>query len=189
MFTLKKGLTVLFITLMGVCSVFAQEKDWVFWQNQFFQANADKANDHEATYFWETQEPHIKEIQVTATLPDYPWVKVSGYRNRTVERCITCHDGISAVSSSHPPEFGCVICHGGEPESVDKNQAHATLIYDPQAGTGKRNPSSLNVVKQSCGQLYCHSGHIREDRNHVQRLNKSIMNTPVSYTHLRAHET
>ena len=168
---------VLFITLMGVCSVFAQEKDWVFWQNQFFQANADKANDHEATYFWETQEPHIKEIQVTATLPDYPWVKVSGYRNRTVERCITCHDGISAVSSSHPPEFGCVICHGGEPESVDKNQAHATLIYDPQAGTGKRNPSSLNVVKQSCGQLYCHSGHIREDRNHIQRLNKSMMNT------------
>ena len=162
---------------MGVCSVFAQEKDWVFWQNQFFQANADKANDHEATYFWETQEPHIKEIQVTATLPDYPWVKVSGYRNRTVERCITCHDGISAVSSSHPPEFGCVICHGGEPESVDKNQAHATLIYDPQAGTGKRNPSSLNVVKQSCGQLYCHSGHIREDRNHIQRLNKSMMNT------------
>ena len=177
MFTLKKGLTVLFITLMGVCSVFAQEKDWVFWQNQFFQANADKANDHEATYFWKTQEPHIKEIQVTATLPDYPWVKVSGYRNRTVERCITCHDGISAVSSSHPPEFGCVICHGGEPESIDKNQAHATLIYDPQAGTGKRNPSSLNVVKQSCGQLYCHSGHIREDRNHVQRLNKSMMNT------------
>jgi len=176
-FTLKKGLTVLFITLMGVCSVFAQEKDWVFWQNQFFQANADKANDHEATYFWKTQEPHIKEIQVTATLPDYPWVKVSGYRNRTVERCITCHDGISAVSSSHPPEFGCVICHGGEPESIDKNQAHATLIYDPQAGTGKRNPSSLNVVKQSCGQLYCHSGHIREDRNHVQRLNKSMMNT------------
>ena len=177
MFTLKKGLTVLFITLMGVCSVFAQEKDWVFWQNQFFQANADKASDHEAAYFWETQEPYIKEIQVTATLPDYPWVKVSGYRNRTVERCITCHDGISAVSSSHPPEFGCVICHGGEPESVDKNQAHATLIYDPQAGTGKRNPSSLNVVKQSCGQLYCHSGHIREDRNHIQRLNKSMMNT------------
>ena len=162
---------------MGVCSVFAQEKDWVFWQNQFFQANADKASDHEATYFWETQEPYIKEIQVTATLPDYPWVKISSYKNRTVERCITCHDGISSVSSSHPPEFGCAICHGGEPESVDKNQAHATLIYAPQAGTGKRNPSSLSVVEQSCGQLYCHSGHIREDRNHIQRLNKSMMNT------------
>ena len=162
---------------MGVCSVFAQEKDWVFWQGQFFQANADKANDHETAYFWRTQEPHIKEMRITAILPDYPWVKISSYKNRTVERCITCHDGISTVSSSHPPEFGCAICHGGEPESIDKNQAHATLIYDPQAGTGKRNPSSLSVVEKSCGQLYCHSGHIREDRNHIQRLNKSMMNT------------
>jgi hypothetical protein len=176
-FTLKKGLTVLLITLMGVCSVFAQEKDWVFWQGQFFQANADKASDYETAYFWRTQEPHIKEMQVTAILPDYPWVKISSYRNRATERCITCHDGISTVSSSHPPEFGCTICHGGEPESVDKNQAHATLIYDPQAGTGKRNPSSLSVAEKSCGQLYCHSGHIREDRNHIQRLNKSMMNT------------
>ena len=162
---------------MGVCSVFAQEKDWVFWQGQFFQANADNASDYETAYFWRTQEPHIKEMRITAILPDYPWVKISSYKNRTVERCITCHDGIASVSSSHPPEFGCAICHGGEPESVDKNQAHATLIYDPQAGTGKRNPSSLSVVEQSCGQLYCHSGHIREDRNHIQRLNKSMMNT------------
>jgi len=176
-FTLKKGLTVLLITLMGVCSVFAQEKDWVFWQGKFFQANADKASDYETAYFWRTQEPYIKEMRVTAILPDYPWVKISSYRNRKVERCITCHDGISTISSSHPPEFGCVICHGGEPESVDKNQAHATLIYDPQAGTGKRNPSSLSVVEKSCGQLYCHSGHTREDRNHIQRLNKSMMNT------------
>ena len=162
---------------MGVCSVFAQEKDWVFWQGQFFQANADNASDYETAYFWRTQEPHIKEMRITAILPDYPWVKISSYKNRTVERCITCHDGISTVSSSHPPEFGCAICHGGEPESIDKNQAHATLIYDPQAGTGKRNPSSLSVVEKSCGQLYCHSGHIREDRNHIQRLNKSMMNT------------
>lgn len=176
-FTLKKGLTVLLITLMGVGSVYAQEKDWVYWQKLFFQTNADQANDHETAHFWRTQEPHIKEVQITGTLPDYPWVKVSGYRNRPRERCITCHDGISTVSSSHPQEFGCTVCHGGEPESVDKNQAHATLIYDPQAGTGKKNPSSLNVVEKSCGQLYCHSGHVREDRNHIQRLNKSMMNT------------
>ena len=176
-FTLKKGLAVFLITLMGVCSVYAQEKDWTFWQQKFLQTKADNANDHEAAHFWRTQETHIKQVKVTATLPDYPWVKVSGYRNRTVERCITCHDGISTVSESHPTEFGCSICHGGEPESVDKDQAHATLIYDPRAGTGKRNPSSLKVVEQSCGQLYCHSGHEQEDRNHIQRMKKSMMNS------------
>ena len=177
MFTFKKGLAIFLITLMGVCSAYAQEKDWTFWQQKLFQTKADDTNDHETAHFWRTQEPHIKEVKVTATLPDYPWVKVSGYRNRSVELCITCHDGISAVSTSHPPEFGCTVCHGGEPESLDKNQAHATLLYDPKAGTGKRNPSSLSVVEQSCGQLYCHSGHAQEDRNHIQRLNKSMMNT------------
>lgn len=177
MLTLRKGLAVFLVTLIGVCSVYAQEKDWVFWQKHFFQANADKATDPESTHFWRTREPQIKEIQVSATLPDYPWVQVSGYRDRQVERCITCHDGISPVSASHPIEFGCTVCHGGEPESLEKDQAHASLIYDPNAGTGKRNPSSLSVVEQSCGQLYCHSGHVREDRNHIQRVKKSMMNT------------
>lgn len=177
MLTFKKGLTVFFITLITVCSVYAQEEDWVHWQKKLFQTKADNAGNHETARFWRTQEPRVKEVRVTATLPDYPWVKVSGYRNRLVERCITCHDGISAVSPSHPPEFGCAVCHGGEPESLDKNQAHATLIYDPQAGTGKRNPSSLSVVEQSCGQLYCHSGHEHENRNHSERLKKSMMNT------------
>jgi len=165
-----KGLAVFFLAFTGVCSVFAQEKDWTFWQERFLQSPQSSNNSSASKAV-----PHIKEVRVTATLPDYPWVKVSSYRNRTVERCITCHDGIA--NPSHPPEFGCSVCHGGEPESVDKDQAHATLIYDPKAGTGKRNPSSLSVVEQSCGQLYCHAGHTDEDRNHVNRVKKSMMNT------------
>ena len=177
MFTLKKGLAALLAILIGVYSVCAQEKDWIFWQQKFFDANIDKATNLEEAHFWRTREPHIKQVQVSATLPDYPWVKVSGYRNQDYERCITCHDGISPISESHPPEFGCTVCHGGESEAINKDQAHATLIFDPSAGTGKRNPSSLSVVEQSCGQLYCHSGHAQEDRNHIQRSNKSMMNT------------
>ena len=152
--------------------MYASEKDWVFWQERFLSSPSSQTE-----LSGTIQEPRIKEVRVTATLPDYPWIKVSGYRNRPVERCITCHDGIANVSPSHPPEFGCSICHGGEPESVDKDQAHATLIYDPEAGTGKRNPSSLSVVERSCGQLYCHAGHANEDRNHVDRVKKSMMNT------------
>ncbi len=144
--------------------------DWTFWQKQFLQTSPLQTQQV-------LKEPHIKEMLVTATLPDYPWVKVSGYRNRPIERCITCHDGIASTSPSHPPEFGCAVCHGGEPESVDKDQAHATLIYDPGARTGKRNPSSLSVVDQSCGQLYCHAGHTDKDRNHIERVKKSMMNT------------
>ena len=169
MLNFLKGLVVFFLAFSGVCSVFAEEKDWTFWQEKFLQTLSAQSPD------LSIPKPHIKELRVTATLPDYPWVKVSGYRNRPVERCITCHDGIA--NPSHPPEFGCSVCHGGEPESVDKNQAHATLIYDPAAGTGRRNPSSLSVVERSCGQLYCHAGHTDEDRNHVKRIKKSMMNT------------
>lgn len=166
MLKLSKGLIVFFLAITGVCSVYAGENN--FWQERL--APLYQTPPPEVL-------PEIKEVHVTATLPDYPWVKVSGYKNRPVERCITCHDGIASVSPSHPPEFGCSVCHGGEPESVDKEQAHATLIYDPAARTGKRNPSSLSVVEQSCGQLYCHAGHADEDRNHIARVKKSMMNT------------
>ena len=168
----KLRLLVFFLAASGVCSVYASEKDWVFWQERFLLSPSSQTE-----LSGTIQEPRIKEVRVTATLPDYPWIKVSQYRDRPVERCITCHDGIANVSPSHPTEFGCSVCHGGEPESVDKEQAHATLIYDPKAGTGKRNPSSLSVVEQSCGQLYCHAGHADEDRNHVARVKKSMMNT------------
>jgi hypothetical protein len=167
---LNKGLIVFFLAFTGVCSVSAEEKDWNFWQERLSPFSQTEPSES-------VQSPVIKETHVTGTLPDYPWVKVSGYKNRPVERCLTCHDGIANVSPSHPPEFGCSVCHGGEPESIDKEQAHATLIYDPEAGTGKRNPSSLSVVEKSCGQLYCHSGHADEDRNHIKRVKKSMMNT------------
>ena len=170
MFKLSRGLVVIFLAV-SVCSVYAADKDWPFWQEQ--APTSQTLSSSEAAQ----QLPATKEVRVTATLPDYPAVKVSSYRDRPVELCITCHDGIASVSSSHPPEFGCSVCHGGEPESLDKDQAHASLIYDPNAGTGKRNPSSLSVVEQSCGQLYCHAGHADEERNHIGRVKKSMMNT------------
>ncbi|MFQ5450820.1 MAG: hypothetical protein ACE5E9_09330 [Nitrospinaceae bacterium] len=121
--------------------------------------------------------PHIKELKVTATLKDYPQVHVSTFRGQASEKCVTCHDGIEEVSPAHPREFGCTVCHGGDGQTVDKESAHASLIYDPRAGTGKRNPSSLRVVEKTCGQGFCHSGHSQSDRNHIQRVKKSIMAT------------
>ena len=91
------------------------------------------------------------------------------------ERCLGCHRGIEEVSRSHPLKLGCIACHGGNGASSEKEEAHATLIYDPAAGTGKRNPSSLKVVHLSCGKAQCHSGHEDQTRNHVDRVRKSMM--------------
>ena len=116
-------------------------------------------------------------IEVTATLPDYPWVRVSEYRGYVSEQCVTCHSGIAEIGAAHPSSFGCTVCHGGDGNAIDRESAHATLIYDPEAGTGKRNPSSLSVASQTCGQTYCHSGHAGSDRNHIDRVRKSMMGT------------
>ena len=119
----------------------------------------------------------INEVAVTATLPDYPWIRVSEYRGYLSEKCVSCHQGTEQIGESHPRSFGCTVCHGGDGGAEDKNTAHATLIYDPSAGTGKRNPSSLSVVDTTCGQSYCHSGHSLKDRNHIERVKKSMMST------------
>jgi len=152
-------------------SVQAGENDWMTWQEQFNRQQAEKGQPLDDPTL------RIKDIEVTATLKDYPEIRVSRYRQLYRERCITCHDGIEEVSDSHPRNFGCTVCHGGDGNSVEKESAHATLIYDPDAGTGKRNPSSLKVVEKSCGQLYCHSGHSQPNRNHIQRVKKSMMAT------------
>lgn len=117
------------------------------------------------------------EVAVTATLPDYPWILVSGYRGYLIEKCVSCHKGISQIGKSHPSSFGCTVCHGGNGDAELKEVAHETLIYDPKAKTGKRNPSSFSVVDKTCGQAYCHSGHVQKDRNHIQRVKKSMMGT------------
>ncbi|MGV7220891.1 MAG: hypothetical protein ACQ9MH_05160 [Nitrospinales bacterium] len=118
-----------------------------------------------------------KTIDVTAVLPNRYQTPVSSFRGYSQEKCVTCHDGIEEVSASHPKEFGCTVCHGGNGASANKEQAHSTLIYDPNLESGKGNPSALATASLSCGQAQCHSGHEQEDRNHIQRVRKSIMST------------
>lgn len=87
------------------------------------------------------------------------------------EYCVTCHVGIEDISASHPAEaMGCIVCHGGDPLALDKENAHATL-------RGGKNPSDLSVAKQNCGQENCHGGYADEEQNHVDRVLKSLQGT------------
>ncbi len=85
------------------------------------------------------------------------------------EYCITCHIGIRDISISHPSDvFGCVVCHGGDPLSVNVKDAHNGLI-------GGENPSDLKFVNLSCGVTapdgtQCHSSDIK-------RVKHSLMYT------------
>ena len=87
------------------------------------------------------------------------------------ELCVTCHVGIEDISASHPASaFGCVVCHGGEALALDKDRAHTTM-------RGGRNPSTLDVAAQSCGQQNCHGGYADPEQNHVDRVLKSVQAT------------
>ena len=171
MVKLRYGLFLFFAAILSAFAVQAAENDWQTWQQLFNKMQTEKGKPPQDPY------PRIKSLDVTAVLKGSSGIQASSYRGYYQEKCITCHDGIEAVSAGHPREFGCTVCHGGNGDSVDQEEAHATLIYDPNAGTGKRNPSSLSVVEKSCGQSQCHSGHEESDRNHIQRVKKSMMGT------------
>jgi len=88
-----------------------------------------------------------------------------------IEYCLTCHADLPEISPSHPIKtYGCVSCHGGERLALDADLAHSSM-------RGGRNPSDLAVVEASCGGESCHSGSTSEQRDHIQRVRKSIQAT------------
>lgn len=96
--------------------------------------------------------------------------------NGKVERCKTCHIGIEEISSSHPSStFGCSVCHGGNPLSLDKTTAHAQMY-------GSGHPGSLDVASLSCGGtgangVACHTGNHDQAKNEADLVKTSLMST------------
>ncbi|MGE5139594.1 MAG: hypothetical protein ACM3JD_09045 [Rudaea sp.] len=125
---------------------------------------------HEANPAWAAWQANYNASPVVT--PVAPGVQVlTPTRTGKPELCITCHVGIEDISPSHPAQvFGCIVCHGGDPLALDKDRAHATL-------RGGRNPSDLSVAAENCGQTNCHGGYTDEERNHVDRVLKSLQST------------
>ena len=94
---------------------------------------------------------HLQQPTVIAITP-----KLSGQP----ERCLTCHNGVEAISPSHSiAQFGCVSCHSGDRLAVDEPTAHTGLVI---------NPASLDNAQQYCGS--CHAAQ-------VLMVDRSIMTT------------
>ncbi|MCC6805505.1 MAG: hypothetical protein IT319_21675 [Anaerolineae bacterium] len=100
-------------------------------------------------------------LMVTLVQVSHPAiVNLTPLRTGQTERCLTCHQGIEPISSSHSTaEFGCVSCHGGDGVAVDETTAHTGMI---------RNPASADNAQQYCGE--CHAGQ-------VLMVDRSIMTT------------
>ncbi len=78
------------------------------------------------------------------------------------DQCLTCHQDLDDMDTNHPMKtFGCASCHLGNPNTADKENAHAGMV---------RNPSDLHWAAQTCGKAKCHP-------NLVQSVHTSIMTT------------
>lgn len=91
-------------------------------------------------------------------------------RLNVVDRCTTCHQGISEASlqnssvpqpfRAHPPiphhvqDWGCVVCHRGQGLATEVNEAHKTTLAWEQPLL------SIRYIQASCG--VCHEGDLPE---------------------------
>lgn len=98
--------------------------------------------------------------------------------------CLSCHEGIEdftqgvmmetihAMGPDYGDPGGCVVCHGGTPGGLTKDEAHAGTPVDLADIGGPHmfypDPGALPVADKACGQ--CHEGYAR-------RLELSLMNT------------
>lgn len=148
---------------------------WAKYQKEYFTAQAAKLQ----TQLAHTSNPQQRQ-QLKAEIAQWqcrqPQIVNLVLPNGQVERCKTCHLGIEEISSSHPSNtFGCTVCHGGNPLSLDLNTAH-----DDWYGQG--HPGKLSTASVTCGGkgpdgAACHSGNPVMLDNEVDLVKSSIMTT------------
>jgi hypothetical protein len=172
--------SVLMASLLGILVVLIvliqrSTPGWAEYQKEYFAEQIISLQ----TQLGSAKDP-VKKNQLQEELASYrirkPAIVDLVLPNGNVERCKTCHIGIEEISSSHPSNtFGCSVCHGGNPLSLDKTTAHSQMY-------GNGHPGSLKVASLSCGGTgvngeACHSGNHEQVKNEVDLVKTSLMTT------------
>ncbi len=96
---------------------------------------------------------------------------------RLADQCLSCHENESDMSVSHPnKDFGCAVCHLGNPYVADKTIAHNGMV---------RNPSDLQWADQTCGKAGCHGDLIPKVRKSIMMTNSGIIASTLYQWHER----
>ena len=90
--------------------------------------------------------------------------------NKEISSCISCHDGIETVSSSHL-DLSCTDCHGGSSLTMDKDNAHKNMY-------GRNNPSDPSVWMQTCGR--CHEYEVKRASSSLMLTNTGIIKNTLA---------
>ncbi len=93
------------------------------------------------------------------------------------DQCLTCHKDEGDMSTSHlNKDFGCAVCHLGNPYTARKKEAHKGMV---------RNPSDLQWVDKTCGQAACHSDLVTNVRHSIMASNAGLAASTLYQWHER----
>ncbi len=110
-------------------------------------------------------------IFLLAVLIWQPKTKSIAEFKKTPDQCLTCHQDVRDMSSSHPvKELGCAVCHLGNGLAADEQNAHAGMV---------RNPSDLLWADKTCGQSTCHPTLVKDVRKSIMATNAGLVNATL----------
>ncbi|AET69052.1 hypothetical protein Desor_3571 [Desulfosporosinus orientis DSM 765] len=169
-------LASLFLLLMVLLNLKqGNTPEWTYYQEEYFKDQISRLQ-LELGLTSDVNEQKKIQGEILSFQNRKPEIENLVLPNGEVERCQTCHLGIEEISESHPSDsFGCAVCHGGNPLSLDKDTAHGQMY-------GSWHPGSLDAVSLSCGGTgpngaACHSGNHDLVDNQADTVKFSIMST------------
>ena len=169
-------LASLFLILIVILTLKqGRASEWGSYQKEYFNEQISKLQVQLGTIQDENKKKQV-QLEIASYQNRKPEIINLILPNGKVERCKTCHVGIEEISDSHPSNtFGCAVCHGGNPLSLDESTAHAQMY-------GGSHPGSLNVASLSCGGIgangiSCHTNNQEQAKNEVDLVKSSIMST------------
>jgi len=81
------------------------------------------------------------------------------------ETCFNCHKQNSGFSEYHNPlNIGCTSCHLGDPNAIDKNQAHKNMVLIP---------GNLADADKTCGK--CHKDELNKIKHSLMTTNSGLV--------------
>lgn len=85
--------------------------------------------------------------------------------NNNKETCFNCHTHNTGFSEYHNPELiGCVSCHLGDPNAIDKDDSHKGMVLIP---------GNLSDADQTCGK--CHQDELYKIKNSLMTTNSGLV--------------
>ncbi|MDO9136936.1 MAG: hypothetical protein Q7U21_03870, partial [Lutibacter sp.] len=81
------------------------------------------------------------------------------------ESCQNCHEGTKGDSDYHNPKLiGCISCHLGNPNTLDKKDSHKGMVLIP---------GNLSDAKATCGT--CHPNELAKIENSLMTTNSGLV--------------